>query len=139
MTTRQRNELERIRHRFGRTLVHPIGDLVALEVVGDGDVRERPAFRLVLGADGWVLRREAIEDPLDTPGRRHGAEYALDTAVVDVLVSRPGWLSSRDIAAILDENGSVRVAASLRRLFARQITESRGLSRDKQWRIRNHA
>lgn len=141
MTTnpRQAHEADRIRHRFGRVRAERLrDDRLALTVIGDGEA-ESPLFRLILDEDGRVLERIAQQpDPLAAAivegRRRDGAE--LDDVVLSVLRGDGGWLTSRTIAMILDEDGSARVAASLRRLFTGDYVESQGLSRDKQWRIR---
>jgi len=148
MTSRQARERERIEARFGRTIIEPMsGERVALLIVGNSPDGATPKFRLILDGGGWILRREEIlpVDPLIAAlaeaGRKNGIEYALDVAVRDVLNDHAGrWSTSRDVAEdIPGENGSVRVSASLRRLLFMGFVQSRGVSRDKQWRIPSDA
>ncbi len=140
MTTRQHHEASRIQHRFGRTLVRPAGDeAIELDVIGDDG--NRPRFRLVLGPHGHVLERHAgheivVTDPLTVAAglrTRFDRDTELDVAVVSFLLSHRDWMSGLAISRLLDVDRD-RVRRSLARLDAGALVESRGSTRDRQWR-----
>ncbi len=145
MTTRQHHEAVRIEHRYGRTRIRRAGgDTLELDVIGDtGGV---PRFRLVLGSNGHVLERVTgveleldaltIIDPMTAAAdlrRRLARDADLDVAIVSLLLTHREWVTAQSLAGTLDVKPD-RVARSLKRLDAGGLVESRGRTRDRQWR-----